>query len=120
MFLCYLSIQATLVALRPGRESPRIEASKRVESVVRRASRTADSDFTVRQDLERVLLRSLHVNGPDARLYGYLARATHARKQVDKAEYFVRRALELDPQNSAALAVRQAIKRETAQRGSTR
>ena len=120
VFLCYLSIQATLVALRPGRESPRIETSKRVESVVRRASRTADADFTVRQDLERVLLRSLHVNGPDARLYGYLARAAHARKQVDRAEYFVRRALELDPQNSAALAVRQAIKGETAQRGSTR
>ena len=97
LFICYLSIRAILAPLAPQLEkAPRIEASKRIESAVRRASMRADSDLKARRDLEWALLHTLQVAGPDARLYGYLARTAYAQEQLDRARYFARRALERD------------------------
>ena len=99
LFICYLSIRAILAPLAPQPEkAPRIKASKRIELVVQLANRNADSDSRRRRDVEGLLLHALHITGPDARLYGYIAQAAYARGHTDSARYFVGRALELNAQ----------------------
>ena len=60
--------------------------------------------------MEGILLHVLHIAGPDARLYGYLARAAHAREQPDRARYFARRALERNTENGFSALVGRKVK----------
>ena len=110
VFVGYLSIQATLVALQPGRESPRIEASERIESAVQLASMSIDSDRKARRDLENILFHILQIAGPDARVYGYLARTAYAQEQPARARYFAKRALERDPEEVFGALVGREVK----------
>ena len=98
------------MALQPGSESPRIKASERIESAVQLASMRVDSDWKARRDLENILLHILHIAGPDARLYGYLARAAYAREQPDRARCFARRALERDAEKGFSALVGRKVK----------
>ena len=110
VFVVYLGIQATLVGLQPGSESPRIKASERIESAVQLASMRADSDWKARRDLENILLHVLQIAGPDTRLHGYLAQSAHERRQPRRARYFARRALERDAQDGFGALVGRRIK----------
>ena len=110
VFAVYLGVQATLAAFQAGSESPRIKASKRIESAVQLASMRADSDSEARRDLENILLHVLHIAGPDQRLHGYLARSAHERRQPQRGGYFARRALERDARNDFSALVGRGIK----------
>ena len=113
LFICYLSIRAILAPLAPQPEkTPRIKASKRIESVVQLANRNADSDSRRRRDVEGLLLRALRITGPDERLYGYIAQAAYARGHTDSARYFVGRALELNAQKKFSSLVGHKVEQE--------
>ena len=109
----YLSVHAIQAGLRTGQAVPRMSATERIERALQRA---ADAE-TVRElrGNYNSLLHTLHITGPDAGLYGYLARIAVIQKHPAKARYFARRSLALDPDNADALAASAALEGQNGQ-----
>jgi len=103
LLMCYLCIHAVSTALRPGVGVPLHSAAQLVERTLEKAGR-ASSPEEIRRS-EWYLLHTLHITGPDAGIYGYLARVAFDRQQLQRAEYFVSRSLELDKENEVAREV---------------
>jgi 4-amino-4-deoxy-L-arabinose transferase-like glycosyltransferase len=102
LFLGYLGVHAVFTGLRTGTAVPRRPASAIVKDVLDDTRRASSSKELLGR--EWWLLHALHINGAHPDLYAYLARIAYERKQVNRAEYFVRRSLRLDSGNQLALA----------------
>lgn len=109
LLVCYLSIHAVVMALRPGLGLPRQSATELVKLTVEKASSVSNSKEIL--DSEWRLLHTLHIVGPHAEIYGYLARIAYERQQLERANYFAQRSLELDHNNEAALQVSKSLEK---------
>lgn len=98
-----LGIHAIQLGLRPGMDTPRKDAAARIETALARAAAAKTPEDLAKMNF--MLTHTLHVTGPHAGLYGYLAEIAMQENQPDKAAYFARRGLELDPQNREAARV---------------
>ena len=107
MLLVYLCFHAVLMALRPGLGVQRLSAAQRVESIIKEVSSLPNNSKITKY--EWGLLHTLHIAGSDTNVYAYLARVAYARKQWNRAEYFVCRSLELNEKNEIALQVNELL-----------
>ena len=57
------------------------------------------------------LQHTLHIVGPHAQIYAYLARISYERKQIKRAEYFVYKSLELDGNNEIVKQLLELLER---------
>lgn len=88
-FFTYLLFHATNTALRPGIGVPRRTAAQIQDAAVARAREARTPDALAR--LERSLLHALHIGGPNAEIYGLLARTANIGENAQRAAYFRRR-----------------------------
>jgi 4-amino-4-deoxy-L-arabinose transferase-like glycosyltransferase len=109
MLLVYLCFHAVLMALRPGLGVQHLSAGQLVESIIKEVSSLPTNSKIAKY--EWGLLRTLHIAGSDTNVYAYLARVAYVRKQWNRAEYFVRRSLELDEKNEIALKVNELLEK---------
>jgi 4-amino-4-deoxy-L-arabinose transferase-like glycosyltransferase len=110
LFASYLLVHAFQMGLRTGQGTPRISAVDRAERALQRAAAAENERDLSRQYLQ--LLHTLHIAGPHAGLYGYLARIAQTRNEPGKAAYYAGRSLALDPHNREALGVSGALERQ--------
>jgi 4-amino-4-deoxy-L-arabinose transferase-like glycosyltransferase len=96
----WLGAHAVQTGLRDGLGVPRKHAATLVDGAVTRA-RAAQTDAELLK-LDFLLPHTLHIAGPHAALYSQLARLALAQQHPDKAGYFVRRSLALDPHDAVA------------------
>lgn len=106
-FAGYLAVNALQTSLREGAESPRKNAATMLENALQHAGQAGSM-----QDLsgqQHYLLHVLHVVGPDADLYALLARIALENSETNKAAYFARRSLAIDPENRTGLEVSESL-----------
>ena len=82
---------------------PRKNAATMIAAAMQRANQAETLQELVGQKFS--LLHTLHVTGPDASLYALLARISLEKQQLNKAVYFARCSLAINPENRMAQEV---------------
>jgi hypothetical protein len=99
----YLAVNAFQTSIREGAGLPRKEAATLLDSALKSAEQTENVQDLLGQ--QRYLLHVLHIVGPDTDLYALLARIALEKRELNKAAYFARRSLAIDPENRMAVDV---------------
>lgn len=109
LLIVYLSARAVQTGLRPGLGEARLSAGDFVRIAVEKAQE-AEREGNLRRTEWR-LLHTAHIAPPNPVVFAYLADISEGERQRDRATYFARRSLELDPQNERANAVLRRLQR---------
>ncbi len=110
ILMCYLCFHAVARARHPGYRSDRHSAIELAEACVQKA-RLASSSKELRSN-EWLLQHTLHIVGPHAEIYAYIARIAYDRKQIKKSKYYVHKCLELDSDNEIGNQLLKLLKRQ--------